>query len=323
MLKNLPLIVLSVSLSFAFCEAAIRVYYRDLTTTHDNRSYFALRWRRQVRLNTAGYRDRDYPAEKAAGVYRLAIAGDSFTFGQGIPEDARISNLLGQRLHVPGRSVEVLNFGRPGNSIVDEVKALERDILPTHPDFVLLQWYINDHEFELDELVAQSAPPAQRPPSFLNTAKQFMLNNLAMYYFAANAVHQARAANGVTYEREIFERVGDERSAEWQANDRALRHFFEVCDREHVRAGMFLVPDLSPLGDAPYPYRYLHDRVLGICRDDGRPCLDMLPVFEPHLHRRESAEPLWVNRFDTHMSPRANLMAATAIQSFFGPVLVK
>lgn len=43
-------------------------------------------------------------------------------------------------------NAEVLNFGRPGSETVDHVETLQDAVLPLQPDFVLLQWFVNDVE---------------------------------------------------------------------------------------------------------------------------------------------------------------------------------
>ena len=74
--------------------------------------------------------------------YRIAVIGDSFTFGNGVAEPDRFSNLLQGFL---GPQYEVLNFGHPGNNMPDHLVELEQ-VLTFKPDFVLLQLYENDFE---------------------------------------------------------------------------------------------------------------------------------------------------------------------------------
>ena len=96
----------------------------DVTTTGTSQPYFEKKWRKNLRINRFGFRERDFELEKAANRYRIAIIGDSLTFGKGIAEQDRFSNLLEQRLNSENRrrdfSYEVLNFGRPGANTLDE-----------------------------------------------------------------------------------------------------------------------------------------------------------------------------------------------------------
>lgn len=320
LVKNAILFSLSVALTLLCCEGAVRLLYRDLTTTYDNRSYFALRWKRDhLRLNSLGYRDGEIDPVKPAGVYRIAVVGDSFAFGQGIDEEERLSNLLERRLHRPDRPVQVLNFGRPGNNTADELAVLKKDVLPLLPDFVLLQWYINDVEgWAFDD---EEAPPVEPPSgSFVNSVKQTLLNRFAMYFFLAEAVHRARAWQGATHAAELRERVSDPDTRESRAADAALREFIRACRERGAEIGLLLVPDLGLINGA-YPYDYLHARVMDVCRAEELGCVDLLPLFEPYLRDPKAYTQLWVNRFDAHMNGRANELAAARVMEVFGQAL--
>lgn len=318
MAKNLLASAIAVALSLTLCEVAIRLFYRDITTTYDNRSYFALRWKRDhLRLNSLGYRDREFQPAKPDGAYRIAALGDSFTFGQGIDEEKRFSNLIAERLKARQPAVEVLNFGRAGDNTTDQLRALNQTVLALRPDFVLLQWYINDVEQALpaQTAVATSAAPAPGP-SVVNRFKQAMLNHVAGYFFVADVLHRVRAWRGQSYERELFARVGDPASPEWRQAETSLREIFRVCREHDVRVGVVLVPDLAPIRDE-YRHAYLHQRVLDVCQQEGEKCVDLLPVFEPYLRDPERVDDLWVNQFDTHMSAHANRLAADHLVAAF------
>src|SRR5450759_593006 len=96
--------------------------------------------------NRLGFRDRELPP-KSPDRYRIAVVGDSFAWGQGIEAGERFSDLVGGFL---GPKYEVFNFGQPGTP--DHLEQLAQ-VLPTSPDFVLLQLYVNDFE----------TPEMQRP----------------------------------------------------------------------------------------------------------------------------------------------------------------
>jgi hypothetical protein len=142
------LVFVTVVLALAALETVTRFIYRDITTTGDNRSYFVHKWLRQnpPSLNRYGFRERDFSPIPLKDTYRIAVIGDSFTYGQGIPESDRMTNLLEAYLNRPDSLVafEVLNFGRSGTDTSEHVRFLNDYVLRIKPNFVLLQWFVND-----------------------------------------------------------------------------------------------------------------------------------------------------------------------------------
>src|SRR5688572_8277927 len=122
-------------------EAATRFVFRNVTISADNTSFFSRRWINDVFFNEHGVRERSFSLQKAANTYRVAVIGDSFTFGNGLPAEERYSDLMEKWL--PDR-IEVLNFAIPGNNTPHHLEVLRSRVLAAHPDFVLLQWFVND-----------------------------------------------------------------------------------------------------------------------------------------------------------------------------------
>ena len=126
-------------------EAATRFVFRDVTTGSDNGGFFSLRWARggHVQTNGDGFRERSFSVTKPAGTYRIVVLGDSFTFGNGLEANERYSDRL--QAWLP-HGYEVLNFGAPGANTPQHLYTLRARVLPADPDFVLLQWFVNDIE---------------------------------------------------------------------------------------------------------------------------------------------------------------------------------
>lgn len=323
MLKNFILFLVAIVLYLFGGELALRAWFSDITTTYDNRSYFALKWKAaNIRTNSAGYREREFDRPKPPGVYRIAFLGDSFTFGQGIREEERLSNLLERELKKRMGGIEVLNFGNPGHNTADEVKVLKTDVMPeVAPDFVLLQWYVNDMEFRPSPPAVEGggAGTGKTSGDLVNEFKQKMLNVSVIYFLLADVVHRVRDMLVVSHADETYARVGDPESPESREAERAMIEFIRTARAGNVPVGIVLVPHLSPLKDGEYPFLYLHKRVLGVCEREGVTCVDLFPLMEPYLKDETKYMQLWVNRFDSHMGPFANELAAQRVMEVFGP----
>ena len=130
------------------CIAARRSQRDHLPRRHDQ---FRQRWLFLAPLvsNRVGSRERCRLSRprvhrgQAAGVYRIAVVGDSFTYGNGVRQQDRYSDLL--QAELPAH-VEVLNFGTPARTRRSTWRPWANCCHAVHPDFVLLQWYVNDVE---------------------------------------------------------------------------------------------------------------------------------------------------------------------------------
>lgn len=89
----------------------------------------------KITINSQGLRaERDYPLLPAAGVRRIAVLGDSFTFGDEVNDDQSLPYYLGRFFD----SAEVLNFGVSGYGLDQMVLRLEEEVFSYHPTHVLL-----------------------------------------------------------------------------------------------------------------------------------------------------------------------------------------
>ncbi len=98
----------------------------------------------EMRINSIGLRDREFATEKAAGVRRVALFGDSFVEGWGVPIEAAVSRQLEACLHREGALVEVANFGVAGYGTDQALLLFEQQDLRFGADEVVLFFYGND-----------------------------------------------------------------------------------------------------------------------------------------------------------------------------------
>jgi len=298
-------------LSAAAAEGLTRWLYRDVTTTSDFRGFFTNRWlRTAVRHNHYDYRGGEFSEIKPAGVYRVAVIGDSFAYGNGIPEETRFSNLLDVALRQ--RGVEVLNFGFPGTNWPEHVTTLERRVLRLAPDFVLLQWGINDIERDQDV-----AARPRVPPILPVTALHDWLYTRSAFYTLLNAqwtrFHVVRQM-GDSYSNYLTRLHGHPRSEGALAAARWMKRFVEVGRSGGAQVGIVLFPDAGVDLGRGYPYQFLHDQLQTLCREENIQCLDLLPAYRAVPDRRT----LWASALDPHPSSRANRIAADEILKVFG-----
>lgn len=306
---NLLLFVVSVILILVMSEVFVRILYSDITTTGDNSSYFALKWRESVESSTneLGYREREIALQKPAGVYRIAVVGDSLTYGQGVAEQDRFSRLIEDRLNSGKASYQVYNFGIPGAETIDHIGFLE-DVFKIDPDFILLQWYTNDVWGTVDGS-AKETSYRLIPSEYLS---KFLHKNSALYYLINNQwyILQRRLGLISTFGGAMDAHFGDINSADSQRSISELNQFITLVKDKNIPLGIVMFPDfvLTEGGVEKYPFDYLFDRVIDACQKNAIKCVDLRPEFAS-----ENPKELWVNIFDGHPSEFANKIAADAI----------
>ncbi len=96
----------------------------------------------EVRISSAGVRDREHSIVKPGDVWRVAVLGDSYTDALQVAEDKRFTSVI-ERLLAEcdaggGRRVEVLNFGVSGFGTAQEFLLLQDRVLRYAPDVVVL-----------------------------------------------------------------------------------------------------------------------------------------------------------------------------------------
>ncbi|MGB2869052.1 MAG: SGNH/GDSL hydrolase family protein [Bacteroidota bacterium] len=101
-----------------------------------------------VTINNNGFRGADFLPQKPAGIIRIVCMGNSITFGQEASSDSTTYPfLLNKELNgLPSlrKRVEVLNCAVSGYNSFQSLEELQLQILPYHPDVIILCLGWND-----------------------------------------------------------------------------------------------------------------------------------------------------------------------------------
>jgi hypothetical protein len=124
-----------------------------------------------VRTNSFGMRGPEITEAKPDNTLRLAVLGDSYTFGWGVEESSAFPRVLEQELNArkaSQKNVQVLNFGVPGYSTFQEVAQFIEKGHKFQPAAVLVYFIHNDFAlpFFIRDLTAED-------PGLLTTAFEF------------------------------------------------------------------------------------------------------------------------------------------------------
>ena len=170
--------MLLVVLAFAGAEAGLRFLASrgrtEMTATHMSDPVLHHRLRPNLtaqvrgvefRTNSLGLHDREYPARKPAGVFRILLLGDSMTEGGGLALEATVAKQAESRLNAGGcRSpIEIVNGGVASYSPILEYLYLEALTPVFEPDLVVLNFDMTDVHDDLIRTAVASLGPDGLP----------------------------------------------------------------------------------------------------------------------------------------------------------------
>jgi len=259
-----------------------------------------------VSSNSRGIRGiREYALPKPAGVTRIVALGDSFTFGDGVADDATWPAQLESKL--PG--VEVANLGAPAYAHDQMYFALHDDGLALQPDAVVLGFYASDKW--RDELTFYCA----EKPRFSPTPGGWEIENqpipkpwdvydryrrLPLVYGLPRVLLEAAVQPTLT------DSSGDERATE------ILQRIRQLTESTGAR---FLIVNLP---DHPEGPPETHGFFYEYCTRTGAECVDPSPGFratagtdDPAVLRARYQRPN-----DIHYSPAGYAVVAEALRRY-------
>jgi hypothetical protein len=98
----------------------------------------------QGRINAMGWRDHERVRTKASETLRVAVLGDSYVEAFQVELDSTFVAIGERMARARGLNVEFMNFGRSGMGPAEESIVMQRDVLPCHPDVVVLLYTPNN-----------------------------------------------------------------------------------------------------------------------------------------------------------------------------------
>jgi lysophospholipase L1-like esterase len=303
-----------------------------------------------VRVTVNGQRfraTREYAARPAPGVRRVAVLGDSMTFGWGAEDDqtypAQLESILGAAAG-SRVAVEVINAGYPGTCLGEKAAWYARGVRPFHPALVILTLLGDDVDGDLFWRVfavdaagrAVPNPPSARGPGPRAAGStRSVFQSLPGYELLAERSELfalVRAAATRVASRERTTALGQapatpEAVARFRGEGLALLAAELRWLRDRVgEDGADLAVVLVPFRESVYPasgwwadeLRWKTAAVAEAadrtCREMGVPFRDLTPALVDRS--RSSAAPLYHEGAETHPTPAGYRAIAEEVAGF-------
>ncbi len=259
-----------------------------------------------TRINSAGFRDREFERAKPPGVFRIVAVGDSVTYGRrDDPLEAypkHLERLLNER--ASGLRFEVLNLGVHGYNVTRIAERLRVLGLAYQPDLVLYGYVLNDPQAKAVELTAltnlRTAEELRLTAELQRSALRWLCSS-RLFLLVAGRLRSGESLDSQPEVEDLLfpnrhsrppgpnrgqERRGDFYRALHEAPE-AQRRLFEGLDRMAAmtrEAGVRVVVAIFPLfyllGDGEYPLLDVNAFLTRELSARGFAVIDLLPRFE-------------------------------------------
>jgi len=310
-LRNLAALSIGLVLSLVAAEIAVRLIPEEKPPRVEPPLFRAAR----MPFNSLRYRDFDYSIPKGKNVYRIMVAGDSFSAGEGVSfEDSypkKLELYLNYFKHDKTITYQVANMSRGGRSTPEEVQLIMRKADEIEPDLVILGHCLNDPEDwngagrETLRLIRNKCYyyPFVKPRAAVTS---FLYNHSALFKLVMHRYFSYRVVRGHTH---YYHRLYKDNYPGWQKSQKALCDLGRFSRNQHIPVVVVMFPLFSyGLGD-DYPFADIEAKLRQACGRAGLSYLDLFPYYNGMDHIRLEATPFK----DPHPSEIAHRIAAEAL----------
>lgn len=100
----------------------------------------------EIKINSLGFRDREFTLNKSRDTIRILTLGDSFTYGWGVSQEDTWPKVLEKlsRKEFSNKKIEVLNLGIPGYDIWNVANLISKRVIKFDYDILLISFIEND-----------------------------------------------------------------------------------------------------------------------------------------------------------------------------------
>ena len=259
------------------------------------------------RTNSQRIRGPEYPQEAEAGVFRIAIVGDSVTMGEGVEESRAYPSLLGGMLaeKMPDKRFEVINVGLSGSNTRLAMDRLEKAVEFYRPDLIVYGFTINDIE----------GPNYRAPTRNMEELKELQSNQwfvnsplivVRLIWWTLAAANAPGASHRNWYAEELLYNYFGNESAkrDW---DQELDRFPALARKKSICAHVLIHTHFNEL-DEDHPYLPIYQMVVEAAEQRG------LPV-SPTFDRFSGVDPqtLRLHFADAHPNAEGHAILAQAL----------
>ncbi|MGQ9617357.1 MAG: SGNH/GDSL hydrolase family protein [Candidatus Aminicenantia bacterium] len=271
-----------------------------------------------------GFRQRQFEIPKPENVFRVIVLGDSFSWGIGMAEEKRYSNLIEKMLNsrYSFKKFEVINLSVLGICTLQQKEILLKTKEIVQPDLIIIGFCLNDTKPGPESYTLERANFERKFKPFFNSLS-FYMGKIGFKRFPdfikKSILKIAEILNIIPTWEEAVDRTYNKSSPEWNEFLRALIDIKKISDEMGLPPPIFAVLNHGTSTTRPTDYnnpdrelrlylRWWHQAERAAKRRGFITC-----NMEDLIKKKLSKEPLAVNRFDLHPSSRLHEVYAEKI----------
>lgn len=313
-MQNLLLVCASVVVTLGFLEFALRFIPPDLES--ESPRWIPHRYKLQNNAinqehkirstaNPYGFNDIIQPIKKNPGSTRIAILGDSFVWGAGVPEKNMWTRKLEKTMNQDGLNVSILNWGKPGWSTLDEFQFLKSEGIKYEFDLLLIGFVVNDPVMDRSTHRVFIYAGGIVDRIFVQPLSRYLPNTTSLFVDLINQFFDRFFGYG--YVNWLDRIYSPDNLRQYQS---LLLEVADFCKNHDIRVLIVMTPENhSPLLQQRF------ERVTGLFQKAGIPYFNLYPDVHDQLHHIPIRR-LWANPADGHPGEAVNDVYARSIYRY-------
>lgn len=278
----------------------------------------------RIDINTDG--NRDFPEAAAAGSKRVAVLGDSFTFGMGIELVDTYHKELENLLKAGGIPSRTYNFGVIGYDMWQIVEIARRKAIPLNPDLIIIGFFHNDMARNVPPFVQNPGWPGENPfaletkkPAFyLGEFLQNLNKILEKFYrdkrgeeYRESMAQRRREFGPENPDSMNYQILYGKASIElYEGFSKKMKELSDAAKGRGIPVLAVFIPDAAQINNPQA--QHVNGFFRSECEKHGIHFIDITPIFESESDPRD----MYMLPLDAHTSSLGHERIASAIHEY-------
>jgi hypothetical protein len=251
-----------------------------------------------VKINSLGFRDDELTAPKESNEKRVLVAGQSITFGWGVPKDSGFCEQTEKILNLENKNIKysVINTGIGNYNTELESVLLNKNLPIVKPDMVVLHCFLRDAELI----------PAK--------SQNFLIASSWLIAYIYVKLQQAFFFNSKTYKNigEYYLSLYQDNSDGWKREQAALLNIKKQCEEKNIPLKLVMQPDLNDLNENA-PQEKCYGLIRNFLSSNNFSYIDMSVIYRQKVKDLKS---IWVSKDDSHPNSEGHRIIANELARF-------